>query len=475
VLAIEPPRQWQWIALWPIAAGLFAIAQVGGVASAILAGMPGVFLLMSGMSLLLMPGDPRITGYMAVAGALGTALSLPLMFATGFFDGLVFGVLCAGSFIVAGRSGLFGEPVAAGAPLPDRDLRMQIKAGLDEVVIGYFLGAAKVPSGEQAARICGEAPKLQQALESRGWLEHPEGFHQKPEAPLHVNVQSARSSGLDYEQVRFDSEYLPPADLPGAEVWATHTATQRTAAWLFRHPGPARPWLLCIHGYRMGEPWIDFSLFAARVLHHRYGLNLLMPILPLHGPRRIGRLSGDGFLDGDPLDLLYAEAQALWDLRRWLAWLRANEPAPRIGVYGVSLGGYNTALLSAYEDGLDFAVAGIPVVDLAAAIWRFIPPQHRRYFVGNGLEEARYREILRAVSPLTLRPRLPSERLHIFAATGDRLLPASHALALSRHWERPVHWYQGSHLSVRRELTPRTVLKTAMTEAGWKLSDGLSD
>src|SRR3546814_8174322 len=48
-------------------------------------------------------------------------------------------------------------------------------------------------------------------------------------------------------------------------------------------------------------------------------------------------------------DLVYAESQALWDLRRTLAWLRANESGARVGVYGISLGGYNAALLSGYR------------------------------------------------------------------------------------------------------------------------------
>src|SRR3546814_4736034 len=84
----------------------------------------------------------------------------------------------------------------------------------------------------------------------------------------------------------------------------------------------------------------------------------------------------------------YAESQALWDWRRTLAWLRANESGARVGVYGISLGGYNAALLSGYDKELDFVVAGIPVVDLAQALWSFAPPGHRAYYAEHGLTEA---------------------------------------------------------------------------------------
>lgn len=464
----EIPRLWQWLALLPIATGLFAIGQVEGFGTALFAGLPGVLVLSTGVSLLLLPGDPRTTSYMALASLFGVIFSVPMLFA-GFFEALLAALLFAASFMIAGRVGLRSEPVPDGVPLPEQDLGMQFKAGVDEALIGYFVGSASVPSGEVAVRMCEEALRLGEALDARGWAEHPETYHSRPTAPKDVESHSERIYGQDYERLHFDSGYEPHAELPGAATWMTHLRNHRTAAWMLRHSGPARPWLICIHGYRMGMPWLDFSLFAPKLLHHRFGLNVLMPILPLHGPRRIGPRSGDQFLDGDLLDLLFAESQALWDLRRWLAWLRANEPSPRIGVYGISLGGYNTALLSAYEEGLDFAVAGIPVVDLAAALWRYIPPQHRRYFAGHGLDENRYREILRAVSPLRVLPKIAREHLHVFAGTGDRLVPVTHALALARHWERPVTWYQGSHLSIRREREPRRVLEAAMLGAGWKI------
>src|SRR3546814_18310431 len=124
-----------------------------------------------------------------------------------------------------------------------------------------------------------------------------------------------------------------------------------------------------------------------------------LPVLPLHGPRSTGWRSGDHYLDGDMTDLVYAESQALWDLRRTLAWLRANEPGARVGVYGISLGGYNAALLSGYDKELDFVVAGIPVVDLAQALWSFAPPGHRAYYPEHGLPEARYRNFLKPGHP----------------------------------------------------------------------------
>jgi hypothetical protein len=461
------PRQYEWWGLLPTVAGLFALSAIDGVFSALLAGPPGLLWLVTGLSLLLLPGDPRVTAYLALASLVAVLVSLPLVFAAGLWDGLLIGLFGVGCFIVCGRLSLTTALTPDAVPEPDSDLHMQSKVGFDEAIMGYFLIAGRLPGGKRAERMCDEAMELGHALDTRGWIDYPDRLHQAPDPPDQVNAQSAKRYGFDYERISFDSGFKPDPALPGAERWAQHHGNNRAVAWMLRHPGPTRPWLVCIHGYRMGESWIDFGLFKPGLLHKKLGLNILMPILPLHGPRRIGRKSGDQYLDGDLLDLLFAQSQALWDLRRWIAWLRSNEDRPQIGVYGVSLGGYNTGLLTGYEAGLDFCVAGIPVVDFAEALWRVIPPPHRAYFEARGLKESRYRELLRPVSPLVMPCRVPRERRFVFAATADRVVPVAQPAALAQHWDVETRWYQGSHMSIGNEVEPRATLDEAMRVAGW--------
>jgi len=285
-----------------------------------------------------------------------------------------------------------------------------------------------------------------------------------------VYVQQARVYGWTYERVSYPSAYTPDPEMPGADVWAQHQNNRQAVAWVLRHPGPPRPWLICVHGYRMGEPWMDFLLFPPRWLHERLGLNLFIPVLPLHGPRRVGLRSGDQYLDGNPLDLLYAQVQALWDLRRGLAWLRSQEDNARIGVMGYSLGGYNATLLAQYDDKLDFVVAGIAPSDLAAALWRHLPPAHRDYLAAHGLDLDRYRRLLHPVSPLAQPPKLERDRLYIFAGTGDRLVLPDQSLALAKHWQAPIQWYQGAHLTFRSEAVVKAHIEAAMQRAGWPVS-----
>ncbi len=464
---ITPPEGREWLGLVPIVAGLCWLLLIEAPAEVFLAVWPAILLISSGSALLLMPGDRRITAMMASGGVIGVLISpIAWIFAgidLGFY-GLLGSVL---SRLAGGRLGLCGEPPSAGAPMPERSTVMDIKAGIDEALLGYFVGTASFPRGANAERIASEAIALDTLMDEKGWHQDPAKMHPAPPAPTETHIERARLWGIDYEVLNFASGFAPPPELPGAERWNSFEANHECHVRILRHPGPPRPWLLCIHGYRMGPAWMDFGMFSPGWLHHGLGLNVIQPVLPLHGPRRAGPRSGDYYLDGDPLDLVHAQMQALWDLRRTLAWLREQEPQAKIGVYGISLGGYNAALLSAYERDLDFVIAGIPVTDFASTLWRFLPPAQARYFSARGLDEAQYRRLLAPVSPLS-RPPLPdTARLHIVAATGDRVVLAPNPLALSKHWGVPVQWYQGSHLSVRRERVPRTALRQAMQRAGW--------
>src|SRR5690242_8236619 len=362
-MTLAKPKQWEPLAAIPIVAGLYWLLAAGDGDWLFWGVVPGCLMLMSGMALLLLPGDVRITEYMAGGAFVGMVVLLPVLVWGGVGDAILAGMAALATFLTAGHVALAYEPSSEGAPPPEASFWMDAKTALDEALLSYFVVSSRLPSADEIIRLGEDAKRLEDLARKRGWAERPETLHPAPPAPERVYVQQARVYGWTYERVSYPSGYVPDPELPGAEVWAQHQNNRQAVGWLLRHPGPPRPWLVCLHGYRMGEPWLDLMLFPPRWLHERLGLNVFMPIMPLHGPRRVGLRSGDQYLDGNPLDLLNAQVQALWDMRRALAWLRSQEEKPRIGVLGYSLGGYNAALLAQYDDDLDFIVAGIPPSD----------------------------------------------------------------------------------------------------------------
>ena len=157
----------------------------------------------------------------------------------------------------------------------------------------------------------------------------------------------------------------------------------------------------------------------------------------------------------------------MWDIRRLLSWLRSEQAAPAVGVVGLSLGGYNAALLASLADDLACVVAGIPLTDFTRAIFRHGPALHLEDALRHGVEEGDMRRISSVISPLDIPPRVPHEHRHIFGATGDRLVPPDQVRDLWEHWERPAMvWYPGGHLTFRAHAAVRRMMRTALRESG---------
>jgi hypothetical protein len=464
---VERNTRWPPEAWLPLLAGLVWLwnAPGHGLLAFLLAVLPGCLLLGSGVTMLLMPGDARTSQYAAAGGVFGAVLALPALLAVGFFQGLLLLGVSAASFFAAGYHSLRIEPPAEGVPLPELSPSLAAQVACDEAILSTMSIGTRIPTSDDLRRTRAEIEQARARFEAAGGLEKPADYHQPPPPLLDPDVRAERVRGIAYEHVSAASGYAPREGEPGRERWLSYRANATAHAWVVRSSSE-RPWLVCIHGYQMGTPLIDVSAFDPRWLRDELGLNLLMPVLPLHGPRRVGRRSGDRFLGGDVLDTIHAEAQAMWDIRRWLGWIR-EQGAPAVGVFGLSLGGYNASLLACLDDDLACVVAGIPATDFSRLFTRHSPPLQLLEAALNGLEEHHMSEIMRVVSPLALEPQVPRDRRTIFAGVADRLVPPDQVYDLWRHWEEPrIEWYQGAHLTFPRHPGVRRTIREALRESG---------
>ena len=444
------------------------LAAQDGPAGVILGGFPGVLLLSTGLSNLLWAGDARIFQFMALGAATGLALSLP--------SGLIFGpvsaaallVFSAASFLAAGYLAVGQEPVPEGVPEPRLNPKLAAGAAGDELsMAAIVLTTWPLAVGGNAKRIAGELEAALGLFGERGWLRDPKGYHRSPPPLEEVARGDLRHPETGFEHLTFESLYEPHPEEPGRGRWLSYGGNRTAHAWILRHPGGPRPWVVCVHGIRMGSPRGDVGLFRPEYLHHRLGLNLLFPVLPIHGPRRVGPVSGDRILSGDVMDTLHAGSQAVWDIRRLIARLRSFEGAPAVAVLGHSLGGYVAALLSCLEGGIDAVVVGNPAVHPSRLFWRNALSLATRYLKTAGVGEEEMALLLDTVSPLAMPPLVQKERRAIFAGVADRVVPAVEANDLWRHWGEPrITGYGGTHRNFLRVPPGRAALEAALREAG---------
>ncbi len=216
----------------------------------------------------------------------------------------------------------------------------------------------------------------------------------------------------------------------------------------WRHFDAPRPTLCVIHGF-MSSPYLLNGQFFALPWWFRQGYDVLLYTLPFHGGRRErGFYSGHGYFAHGVSVLSEAMAQAVHDFRLFVDYLEATG-VPQVGVTGISLGGYTTALLAAVEPRLAVAIPNVPVADLATLFPQWVP-------AGTLFEVARrlgaypsehMDGALAYHSPLTYKPVVPFERRLIITGLGDRLAPPEQSELLWEHWDRcRLYWFPGNHI-----------------------------
>jgi pimeloyl-ACP methyl ester carboxylesterase len=315
----------------------------------------------------------------------------------------------------------------------------------------------------QDERALDDARSAVAAMTEAGVVDEPRLWFPQAVAP-HIAKQSRRRrAGIAFEHLSFCAPFPAPAAVPRAHEWAEVEGNTTAHAYLLRHGDRSRPWVVVLHGHRMGEPR-DLRLLGSQRLANTLGVDVAHLVLPMHGPR--GRGAVPTFPGLDPLTNLFGMAQSVWDARSLLAALRA-EGADTIGVFGISLGGHVAALLAALEPDLRCVIAGVPTSDLATMLERTV-----RHHWGDdavaatGVADEAFRTLSRLVSPLSLPVVVPRERRFIYAAVGDRLVTPDQAIALWRHWDRPsILWLQGGHI-VNNVGASRRFVVDALTDSG---------
>ncbi len=342
-------------------------------------------------------------------------------------------------------------------------LGVRAHVAADEATLATFRRLRKPPNDTAWLQIAEESALARDHFAAAGWLDDPRSYHPAPPALPQPQMRRSRVAQLRVERMKFPSEWAPPDGVPGRDRWLSYEANQVGRATVLRHRDPGRPWVVCIHGTEMGRD-ADLRSFHVRHLFAELGCNVVLPILPLHGPRREPKGSTGQLPSIDPLDNVHGLAQSAHDVRRIISWIRTQSPSA-IGIQGVSLGGYVAALVAALDEPLDCVIAIIPVTDFPTLFRSQSPPALNDRLAAI-LEPAT--ALHSVVSPLALESRTPVERRFIAAGLVDKLIdPVDQVARLWRHWGQPsIHWYPGGHIGyvVRRDV--RHFVDAALVQSG---------
>ncbi len=320
------------------------------------------------------------------------------------------------------------------------------QVALDEIVLAAMKTPGRFPHRKDYELAREEMLAAYELFRAQGWDGDPSTYHVAPPPPENVEISGGLWMGANWKHVRFESGFDPFVTDSARARWLDYTPNATMHAWV-RRTDPAAPWIVCVHPYGTGRSLIGSYMFNANDLGDALGANVAMVVLPLHGARGPGAWSLTAFMTYNPVDFLLGLTQSVWDVRRFLAWLRQSNTGP-IALYGVSLGAHVSATVAGLDADLAGVVAGVPTCDLMEVFLRHVPARLKPRAIEHQLISDETTALLRVTSPLTYPALIPRERLFIYAGTGDRMSPPSQALALWRHWDEPeIRWFDANHMA----------------------------
>lgn len=291
-------------------------------------------------------------------------------------------------------------------------------------------------------------PMAESADPSRFFAEPPDG----------VRVRASKANWYPRfdpddgvcETLRFDSPFMP-VNPRLHKTYLRHKNNRVAHARYWRHHGDqARPTLIAVHGFA-ADLYVLNEWYFALPWFYRMGCDVALFTLPFHGARQSRRspFSGHGFFSGGPSHINEAFAQAVFDFRILMRWLKKERGAPAVGVAGVSLGGFTSSILACVEKDLAFSIPNVPVISLPDLVseWEPIGTTMRAALRLANADIIKARKLIAVSCPLTYPCLLPPDRRMIVGGVGDRLAPPKHSRLLWEHWDRcAIHWFPGSHL-----------------------------
>lgn len=336
-------------------------------------------------------------------------------------------------------------------------IRVKGSAALDTLI--QFGGASSVMT--LAGPIGFTKTELQASLKDIDFYEQflstgrASAFFDKPIGVPTVRVRRSQKRGFKIhdgvvESLKYESRYIPKNPRL-RQQYLKHTNNRWVHVRHWRHFGASRPTVVAVHGFGAEGYTLNEWLFDLPFYYHDLGFNVALFNLPFHGKRQDwwSPFSGHGFFAGGPAHINEAFGQAVHDLRTFMNYLIDIRGISKIGVTGISLGGYTSALMASTEPRIEFAIPNVPVISLAdlALQWQPMGTAMQAMLKSLNADVIDARHMLAVGCPLSYRPLLEKERLMVVGGVGDRVVPPKHARLIWDHWQRcRLHWFPGSHV-----------------------------
>jgi len=214
------------------------------------------------------------------------------------------------------------------------------------------------------------------------------------------------------------------------------------------------PALILLHGWLLNRAQLAIYRSWARCVARR-GIEVWVPFLPYHMRRADpGEISGQRALSPDLSTSFDMVRQAVAETRLLAGWLRRR--TTRVGIWGMSLGGWVAALTTTLDDDWDAVALWAPVAAPVEVLFESgLVEMLREAIIEGGMSEGDFAgPELAPMTPTRSDTRIHRSTLLVVAGAYDQVISPRSVARLARRWNVDIHWVPHGHISLIASWAP---------------------
>lgn len=252
-------------------------------------------------------------------------------------------------------------------------------------------------------------------------------------------------------QLRAPSSFEPINPYFKDTYWQHHDHRNLNCE-LWRHDGEARPTFVFMHGYDADAHEINRVIFSAKKLYLD-GCNICFFRLPFHtGKLGFSRQTLNFFGHG-PAYTSEVFAHAVHDCRALISHFLDQGIASKVGVAGISLGGFVSTLVISSESRLDCATLIAPVFNLPESFMEWFPLAglFNQLLAEENISMQEFRHAYALCNVLSYEPKIDSDKILLLSGVYDLVALPKYVKLLGEHWQKcEIQWFKYSHVGMTK-------------------------